>query len=82
MQTTVTHIGFPLRRTLVRCVHCASMRFINIIVKCKKDSAQGFPKAQFTVVQKLNQGERKKSVVYLFFLDFFCYFFVSRQKSK
>jgi len=37
---------------------------------------------QFTVVQKLNQGERKKSVVYLFFLDFFCYFFVSRQKSK
>ena len=37
---------------------------------------------QFTIVQKLNQGERKKSAVYLFFLDFFCYFFESRQKSK
>jgi len=37
---------------------------------------------EFTVAQKLNQGERKKWVVYHFFLDFFCYFFVSRQKSK
>ena len=37
---------------------------------------------EFTVAQKLNQGARKKSVVYLFFLDFFCYFFMSRQKSK
>ena len=35
-----------------------------------------------TVVQKPNQGERKKRAVYRFFLDFFCYFFVSRQKSK
>jgi len=26
--------------------------------------------AEVTVVQKLNQGERKKSGVYLFFLDF------------
>ena len=36
----------------------------------------------YDFIKKPNQGERKKSVVYLFFLDFFCYFFVSRQKSK
>jgi hypothetical protein len=34
-----------------------------------------------TVVQKLNQGVGKKSVVYLFFLDFFG-LFLSRKKYR
>ena len=38
--------------------------------------------AEVAVVLQFNQGERKKRTVYLFFLDFFCYFFVLRQKSK
>ena len=36
---------------------------------------------QVTVILQLNQGERKKSAVYLFFLDFFVTFCV-KTKSK
>ncbi len=37
--------------------------------------------AEVTVVQKLNQGVRKKSAVYLFFLDFW-YFFIKKKVQK
>ena len=49
---------------------------------------QGFT-VEATVALRLNQGLRKKRAVHRFFLDFFCYFFVSKpapihrgQKSK
>ena len=53
-------------------------------MKCEDQTlkqAHATTKAQVTVAQKPNQGERKKSVVYLFFLDFFVTFCV-KTKSK
>ncbi len=38
--------------------------------------------AEVTVVQKLNQGIRKKSAVYLFFLDFLVLFYQEKSTEK
>jgi len=38
--------------------------------------------AEVTVVQKLNQGIRKKSAVYLFFLDFLVLFIKKKVQKK
>jgi hypothetical protein len=37
---------------------------------------------EVTVVQGLNQGERKKSAVYLFFLDFLVLFYQEKSINK
>ena len=37
---------------------------------------------EVTVAQKLNQGERKKSAVYLFFLDFLVLFYQEKSTEK
>ena len=38
--------------------------------------------AEVTVVRKPNQGERKKSAVYLFFLDFLVLFYQEKSTEK
>jgi len=52
--------------------------------KQKRDAKHQGVTVEVTVALQLNQGERKKSAVYLFFLDFFfvTFFCIKTKESK